>query len=68
MTNPEAPTPVLPHYLTARQLADILQCCEQTVRNWCQRGLLPPPLALGRRKLLWDAEAVREALARLRRT
>jgi predicted DNA-binding transcriptional regulator AlpA len=68
MIDPEAPVPALPRYLTARQLAEVLQCCQQTVRNWCNRGLLPQPLMLGRRKLLWDADAVRDALARLRRT
>jgi hypothetical protein len=56
---------VLPRYLTARQLAEALQCCPQTVRNWCKRGLLPPPLLMGRRKRLWDVEAVRRALAQL---
>ncbi len=55
----------LSRYLTARQLAETLQCCPQTVRNWCKRGLLPAPLAMGKRKRLWDAEAVRTALARL---
>jgi predicted DNA-binding transcriptional regulator AlpA len=68
MMNLEAPPPAAPRYLTARQLAEVLQCCQQTVHNWCNRGLLPPPLMLGRRKLLWEAEAVWEALARLRRT
>ncbi len=58
-------TTPLPRYLTVRQLAEALQCCAQTVRNWCRRGLLPPPLRMGRRKRLWDAEAVRTALARL---
>jgi hypothetical protein len=57
--------PPLPRYLTTRQLAKVLQCCPQTVRNWCKRGLLPPPLWVGRRKRLWDVEAVRGALARL---
>ena len=51
--------------VSVRQLAETLQCCPQTVRNWCRRGLLPPPLALGRRKRLWDPEAVRTALAGL---
>jgi predicted site-specific integrase-resolvase len=56
----------LPCYLTVQQLADALQCCPQTIRNWCKRGLLPAPVAVGRRKRLWEAEAVRAALARLR--
>jgi DNA-binding transcriptional MerR regulator len=55
----------LPRYLTVRQLALALHCCPQTVRNWCKRGLLPPPLALSRRKRLWDAEAVVAALEQL---
>lgn len=55
----------LPHYLTVRQIAAALRCCPQTVRNWCKRGLLPPPVALGKRKRLWDAEAVCQALIRL---
>jgi predicted DNA-binding transcriptional regulator AlpA len=55
----------MPRYLTVRQVAGMLQCCPQTVRNWCRRGLFPPPLVIGRRKRLWNAEAVRAALERL---
>jgi predicted DNA-binding transcriptional regulator AlpA len=62
---PNETPPSLPRYLTVRQLAETLQCCPQTVRNWYRRGLLPPPLRMGRRKLLWDPEAVRDALTRL---
>jgi hypothetical protein len=56
----------MPRYLTAHQLADMLRCCTQTVRNWSRRGLLPRPLAMGRRKRLWDAEQVRQVLQTLR--
>jgi hypothetical protein len=56
----------LPRFLTVRQIAHALHCCPQTVRNWSRRGLLPPPLVMGRRKRLWDVTAVREALIRLR--
>jgi hypothetical protein len=52
-------------YVTVRQLAEMLRCCPQTIRNMCKRGVLPPPLSLSRRKQLWDAAAVRAALARL---
>jgi hypothetical protein len=55
----------LPCYLTVRQIAEALQCCPQTVRNWCKRGLLPPPLVMGQRKRLWEATALQQALARL---
>jgi DNA-binding transcriptional MerR regulator len=55
----------LPNYLTVQQIAEALRCCPQTVRNWCKRGLLPPPVALGKRKRLWDAEAVCRALMHL---
>ena len=65
MSLPETVPVALPQYLTVHQLAEALRCCPQTVRNWCKRGLLPPPLVLGRRKRLWDAESVRTALARL---
>jgi predicted site-specific integrase-resolvase len=65
MSISEAPAAALPRYLTVQQIAETLQCCPQTVRNWCKRGLLPPPLVLGRRKRLWEAEAVRSALTRL---
>jgi hypothetical protein len=65
MANAEELTAALPRYLTVQQLAEALQCCPQTVRNWCKRGLLPAPLAMGRRKRLWEAQSVREALARL---
>jgi excisionase family DNA binding protein len=65
MMKGEAPPAALPCYLTVQQLAEKLQCCPQTVRNWCKRGLLPAPVTLGRRKRLWDAELVRQALLRL---
>jgi hypothetical protein len=55
-------------YWTVYQVAELLQCCPQTVRNWCKRGVLPAPLALSRRKRLWDAHAVRAALEQLQRT
>jgi excisionase family DNA binding protein len=53
-------------YWTVHQIAELLQCCPQTVRNWCKRGVLPAPLALSRRKRLWDAQAVQAALEKLR--
>ena len=65
MANADEGSVVLPRYLTVQQLAEALQCCPQTVRNWCKRGLLPAPLAMGRRKRLWEVQSVREALARL---
>jgi hypothetical protein len=55
----------VPRFLTTHQMADMLRCCTQTVRNWSRRGLLPPPLAVGRRKRLWDTEKVQEALEKL---
>jgi hypothetical protein len=58
---------LFPPYVTVYQLAAVLRCCPQTVRNWCKRGVLPRPLALSRRKRLWDSQAVLEALARLQR-
>jgi hypothetical protein len=66
MSKPDVVSAPLPEYLTTQQIARSLRCTPQTVRNWCKRGLLPPPLALGRRKRLWDAAAVRTALERLR--
>jgi hypothetical protein len=54
----------LPPFVTAEQIAELLHCCPQTVRNWSKRGILPPPIVLGRRKL-WDAAAVRSVLAQL---
>jgi predicted DNA-binding transcriptional regulator AlpA len=66
MSKPDVVSTPLPEYLTAQQIARFLRCTPQTVRNWCKRGLLPPPLALGRRKRLWDAAAVRTALDRLK--
>jgi DNA-binding transcriptional MerR regulator len=65
MSKRNAVPALLPHFLTIRQLAKALHCCPQTVRNWCKRGLLPPPLRTGGRKRLWNAEEVRNALARL---
>lgn len=63
MTDKEKPA--LPRYLTVRQIAEMLRCCPQTVRNWVKRDLLPPPLALGKRKRLWEAEAIECRLAKL---
>jgi predicted DNA-binding transcriptional regulator AlpA len=62
MSRQESSVP-LPRYLTVRQIAAMLRCCPQTVRNWVKRGLLPRPLALGQRKRLWEAEAVERRLA-----
>ncbi len=66
MSTPDVVSAPFPEYLTAQQIAGFLRCTPQTVRNWCKRGLLPPPLALGRRKRLWDAAAVRSALEHLK--
>jgi excisionase family DNA binding protein len=65
MSRQESSVP-LPRYLTVRQIAAMLRCCPQTVRNWVKRGLLPPPLSLGKRKRLWEADAVERHLALLR--
>jgi DNA-binding transcriptional MerR regulator len=64
MSTPESPA-ALPPFLTTRQVAAALCCSPQTVRNWCKRGLLPPPLRVGKRKRLWNAGLVYEALVRL---
>jgi hypothetical protein len=67
MTTIDAIEAQLPPYVTVYQLAKILRCCPQTVRSWCKRGVLPAPLALSRRKQLWDVHAILEALANLQR-
>jgi predicted DNA-binding transcriptional regulator AlpA len=58
------PAPACDDFLTAGDLADRMQVCKQTVRNWVKRGLLPPPVRMGRRSLRWRAAQVREFLLR----
>jgi hypothetical protein len=64
----DVPVVSLPAFVTVYQIAEWLQCSPQTVRNWSKRGVLPPPLALSRRKQLWDRDAVYAALTRLQAT
>jgi excisionase family DNA binding protein len=34
--------------LTIEDLAEKLNVCTQTVTNWVKRGVIPPPIKLGR--------------------
>lgn len=64
MSDTPSPLPE-PEYLTARAIAELLQCTPQTVRALSRRGVLPQPLVLSPRKQLWKREAVLDALTKL---
>jgi hypothetical protein len=57
--------PGLPARIRASVIARALNVTTQTVKNWANRGWLPPPLKINARLSLWDTEAVRVALAKL---
>lgn len=55
-----------PPLLRTAQLASYLSVSDNTIRNWAAVGLLPVPLRLSRRLLMWNTEEIRLALANLR--
>jgi excisionase family DNA binding protein len=48
--------------LTTADVAALLQVSAQTIRKWVSQGTFPKPVRMGR-KVRWDAETVRRALA-----
>ncbi len=50
--------------LTARQVADILQCSIKSVNRYCRKGLFPQPIAGVGRLRRWKKSAVAQFLAR----
>jgi excisionase family DNA binding protein len=51
-----------PAYYTTREVAHLFRVSPQTVTRWVTEGRFPPPLRVGRRRLLWDTESVRRLL------
>jgi len=51
-------------YMTTPEVADLCRAAPETVRYWRHIGYGPPSFRVGRR-VLYDAEKVREWLARL---
>jgi hypothetical protein len=39
-------------------LAELLDCHQDTIRIWSRTGKLPPPLPCSRKRLKWDMEKV----------
>jgi predicted site-specific integrase-resolvase len=63
----------LPQYVRVSQLLGtgpykgqrpIFAVTRQTIGNWYKTGILPPPIRAGR-SIMWRAEDIRAALARL---
>jgi predicted site-specific integrase-resolvase len=52
----------MPEILTTSQLAGRLQVTPQTIRRWCQKGLIQPLRRITVRPILFDWEQVRAAL------
>ncbi|NEV60317.1 helix-turn-helix transcriptional regulator [Thiorhodococcus minor] len=52
-------TPATPRrYLRERALAEHLSVHRSTLRRWVARGLMPAPIRLGLRTVVWDAEEI----------
>jgi predicted DNA-binding transcriptional regulator AlpA len=57
----EATTPAqpsLPRLLTAQELADLLRTTPKAIQRLRDKGLLPAPLDIGGKKLLWREATV----------
>ena len=48
---------------TARETADQLTTTTRTLRAWTRAGLIPPPIKIGPRRLVWRASDIEEFLA-----
>src|SRR5262249_5171618 len=59
---PGRPPLYAPERLNAKELGKFLGVSGLTVRRWAERGLLPAPLRLGKRFILFSTAAVREHL------
>jgi hypothetical protein len=51
-----------PRFVTARFLAQRFSVTPETVRDWARKKKIPPPIAPGGGKKLWDLAGVLEAL------
>jgi predicted DNA-binding transcriptional regulator AlpA len=58
-------TATLPEVVTLQQLCERFEVTRQTINNWVQAEVLPPPVRLGRR-VYWLPEQIERVL--LKRT
>lgn len=47
-------------YLRERALANHLSVHRSTLRRWVARGLMPAPIRLGLRTVVWDVEEIEQ--------
>jgi predicted DNA-binding transcriptional regulator AlpA len=55
-------TPTVRKILTLREIEAMTGAHRKTIMSWVERGTFPQPLAIGGRKLWWNAEAVERIL------
>ena len=53
-----------PPLVDAPTLSSWLGVCHQTIHKWAAAGVLPRPIRMGVRKLMWDTAAVRAVIRR----
>ena len=58
-----APTRLLEDYASRREIASEFEVSERTIDRWVRRGIVPPPIKLGR-MALFHLPTVREHLLR----
>ena len=51
-----------PAYVNAKQLAALLGKNQRTVLRWARKGVLPPPIRLTTRAIVWNLDEVRRFL------
>ena len=61
---PSQPSQVLPRLLTCQDLADLLRTSRKAIELMKRRGLLPEPINIGNRRLLWRESDVASWLNR----
>jgi excisionase family DNA binding protein len=49
--------------LSTKQVCELLNITDRTLRNWVRHGVFPRPLPIGRRKKWWNADDVERALS-----
>jgi predicted DNA-binding transcriptional regulator AlpA len=60
MSTESLPTDV---YGPTREALALLPICRRTLFEWTRRGLIPQPVRLSSRKLIWNLSALRRHLA-----
>jgi predicted DNA-binding transcriptional regulator AlpA len=60
-------TSELRDYVSSGDIAGLLGVTRGTVRMWWHRGILPPPMELGRRCLRWPRSVILDHLGELER-